>query len=612
MEKQAPGISAVEAAVERITASRTFARAGRAANLLRYVVERTAAGRQADIKEYTIAVELFRREDYNPKVDSTVRVEAGRLRELLAKYYETEGRDDPVRVEIPKGSYAPVFHQIPAPSPAPSNRARVFRVGVASAVLAAALAAVVVWRWGTSTAPVAHPTSRPLTIAVLPFADLSRSEDPHLCDRLTEELILGMTEIEGLRVAARSSVMPYKGREKDVRSIGRELQVQAVLEGTVNRENDRIRVTAQFIDADDGLHLWSETFESDAGSNLERELSGRIVRSFRTNLGGTRRALVQARSRNREASHYYLRGAYHYGAAQLSKAAEHFRAASAADSGYAPAWAGLANTLVFMADWREAKPMDTLPVAVQAARRAVALDASLADAQQAMGRVHVYFEHDWAGAEKAFRRAIELDPAYTEARIDYARLVLVPRGRFDEAVGQYQRAAAIEPGTNRNVIQNSLANAYIKARKYDNAGPYIQTSLRLAPQAPSIFVMQGLAAIGKGDLAAALGHFQRSNSLRPSSWALGHIGHTLARLGRVEEAQQVIGELQAMSAKVSPEYELALIHAALGDKDRAFAALDRACADLSPALLWVRVDFLLDGLHGDPRFASLLKRMRLE
>src|SRR5438128_255647 len=191
-------------------------------------------------------------------------------------------------------------------------------------------------------------------------------------------------------------------------------------------------------------------------------------------------------------------------------------------------------------------------------------------------------------------------------------MVLVPRVRFDEAVGQFQRAAAIEPGTNRNVIQNVLANAYIKARQCDNAAPYIQASLRLAPQAPSIFVVQGLAAIGKGDLGAALGHFQRSHSLRPSSWALGHIGHTLARLGRVEEARQVIGELQAMSAKVSPEYELALIHAALQDKDRAFAALDRACADLSPALLWVKVDFLLDELRGDPRFASLLKRMRLQ
>lgn len=160
-------------------------------------------------------------------------------------------------------------------------------------------------------------------------------------------------------------------------------------------------------------------------------------------------------------------------------------------------------------------------------------------------------------------------------------------------------------------MHNGPANTCIKAREYENARPHIEASLALAPNAPSIFVLQGLAAMGRGELEGALGHFRHSYSIRRSSWALGYVGHTLARLGRVEEARQVIVELERMSEKVSPQYELALIHAALDDKDRAFAAVERAYADLSPPVLWIKVDFLMDALRADSRFESLLTRMRL-
>ncbi len=612
METGASAPESVEAALQRITASQTFARAARATGLLRYVVEKAAHGRAGEIKEYTIALEVFERAGYDPKIDSLVRVEAGKLRELLAKYYEAEGRDDPVRIEIPTGRYAPVFHEVqPVQVKGRGLARRRVNILAAAAVLGVVLAAVAWWRWGMPAR--LPPPSKPLPIAVLPFVDMTPSKDQQsLCDGLTEELIDALAGMEGLRVAARTSVFQYKGKEKDVRRIGEDLKVQAVIEGSVRKEGARIRVAVQFINAEDGFHLWSETYDGDFPSNIEmeREITDRVSRSFRNQLHPVQRALVRQRPQNQEAWQYYLRGAYNQGHSEPSKAVEFFRMTTRADPGYAPAWAGLANALVVTADWREVRPADVLPQAAQAARRAVEIDPSLAEAQQAAGRVKFFYERDWAGAERAFRRAIELDPAHWESRLDYARLLTTSRRRFRDAIDQLERAMAIDP--TKSFLRDTLAGAYIKAREYDQAIPHLEASLRMVRVSPAPHVHYGLIAMGKRDYAEALRRFEEAAAIRHSTWILGFVGAAQARLGRREEAQTVIAELEGLSGKVAADYEIAVVETSLGERDRAFERLERAYAELSPAMLWLNVDLTLDDLHGDPRFTALLKKMRLE
>ena len=607
METRALGPESAEAALQRIAASRTFARAERATRLLRYVVETAVAGRAGEIKEYTLALEVFERAGYDPKIDSLVRVEAGKLRGLLAKYYEGEGRDDPVRIEIPTGGYAPVFHEA---RPMRVMRRRV-RLLAAAAGLCVVLGAATWWRWGSPAR--LPPPSKPLPIAVLPFLDMTPSQDQQaLCDGLTEELITALAGMEGLRVAARTSVFQYRGHEKDVRRIGEDLKVQAVLEGSVRREGARIRVTAQLINTEDGFHLWSDTYDGDFPSNIEiqREITDRVSRSFRNQLHRMLRALVRQRPKSQEAWQYYLRGAYHQGHSEPANAVEFFRTATAADPGYALAWAGLANALVVVADWRDGRPADVLPQAAQAARRAVEIDPSLAEAQQAAGRVKFFYERDWAGAERAFRRAGELDPAHWESRWDYARLLLTSRRRFPEAIEQLERAMAIDPA--KSLVRDTLAGAYIKAREYDQAIPHLEACLRMVRRSPAPHVQYGLIAMGRGDYAEALRRFEEAAEIRRSTWVLGFVGAAQARLGRREEAQKVIVELEGLSGKVGADYEIAVVETALGERDRAFERLERAYAELSPAMLWLNVDLTLDDLRGDSRFTALLKKMRLE
>lgn len=601
---------AVQAALARICASRSLTRAEQQTRLLRYVVDKALAGQAAEIKEYAIAVDVFGRATYDPRVDSLVRVEVAKLRERLARYYETDGREDPVRIEIPKGGYAPAFRQTAQPVRAARRH---FPLRLAAGVLALGLAAVAVWRWTATRQP--PQTAGAPSIAVLPFADMSPAKDrDYFCDGLTEELIHALAGLEGLRVASRTSTFQYKGRTADLRSIGQALNVQAVLEGSVRVEGDRIRVAVQLINARDGFHLWTDTYDRELGDALEiqREIATGIAKSFRLDLTGTRRALVRPHSRNPDAYHYYLRAAHLSGIVadleSVTKSVEYYKASVSADSNYALAWAGLSRTWTVLVDWGFARATEILPTASEAARRAVALDGRLAEAQQALGRVRVFYEHDWPGAEEAFRRAMELDPTHVDARHDYARLILNSHGRFSEATDQLRRAIALDP-TNISLL-NELANTYIKARQFDNAVEHLNMSQKFSPRGVASTVMLGIVAMGKGDYRQALERYEKAATAVRSSWVLGHLGCALAKLGRRVDAAKVIAELN--SATPEPNYEIAVIHAALGDKDRAFAHLERAHAAFAGALIWSKVDFRLDDLRPDPRVRALLKKMRLE
>ncbi len=454
--------------------------------------------------------------------------------------------------------------------------------GIAFALLTIALSYV----WRASRPQPAHQPAGTPSIAVLPFQDMSPSKDKeYLCDGLTEELIASLTDLPDLRVASRTSVSQYRGRPIDVRRIGEELRVQAVLEGSLRIEGSRIRVITQLINTRDGFHLWTHTYDHDIAeiSDIQHQVADAIFRRFRIDLRKTRRALVQPASRNVEALHHYIRAA-HLSSSEPLQSVEFYQVAVTADPNYALAWAGLSLAWATAVDWGEVRPRDILPKAADAARRALAIDATLAEAHQAVARVKVYYEHDWAGAGKAFRRSIELDPTYLEARLDYAQLVLTPTGRFDQAVQELQRALALYPDS--NPLLNELANTYIKARQYDKAVEPLEASQKIHQRQLAPWVYLGMVATGLGDYEQALERFQKAASIRRTAWVLSHLGSTYAKLGRREDALRVAAELgQGPPGRPAYDYELATIYAALGDKDAAFAALDRAEASQSQVTL---------------------------
>jgi TolB-like protein len=255
----------IRAQLEQVLASRTFAGSGRQAQFLRFIVERAAEGHLEPAKEYAIAVDVFGRSaDYNPQIDSLVRVQASKLRNRLTKYYQTEGQEDSIRIEIPRGGYAPVFHDqaVSAEPSSPSRRRYIWAAGLSAAVITA----------GSFLRPrrSASTPAPPVSIAVLPFTDLSSARDQgFFCDGVTEELTHTLARLNGLRVPSTISSSRYRGSGVDARQVGKDLNVHAVLEGSVRREGNRIRLNAQLIETRGGFHLWSETYDREVGDVLE-------------------------------------------------------------------------------------------------------------------------------------------------------------------------------------------------------------------------------------------------------------------------------------------------------------------------------------------------------
>src|SRR5688572_11538114 len=415
-----------------------------------------------------------------------------------------------------------------------------------------------------------------------------------------------------MRVISRTTISPYERDGIDIHSLRKELNVDALMEGSVRVETTHVRVIAQLTDTTDGSPLWTSTFEYDkAGlSDAARDLAGKIVRSFEIELKPIRRALIRPHSHLTAARHYSMRAARTVYSEPL-KGVELYRAAVSVDPNYALAWAALALSLVTAADWGEVRMGDALPEASAAARRALGLNPSMTEAHQAMARVKVFQQQDWSGAERSFRKAIELDPSNVEARHDYANLVLIPTARFMEAVSQLNKAVALNPG--ENTLYNAMASAYVKERQFDKALVPLEASQRISRDPPGAWVLRGIIAMGQNNPGEAIGHFERAASRRRTAFALSHLGYAYARARRHEESRKVIAELEQLATgKASYNYEIAMIHAGLGDTAGAFDALARAAAEHEQGLLWIKVDYRSEGLRDDPEFHTLLKKVRLK
>ena len=453
------------------------------------------------------------------------------------------------------------------------------------------------------------------SIAVLPFVNLSGGKDnDYFSDGVTEELINAVANIEGLRVASRTAVFALKESKLGIRQLGQELNVDTLLEGSVRREGNVLRVTAQLIKASDGYHLWSKTYQRELNGifALEDEIARSIAEALRGKL--VRGKAVERSTTNLEAHDLYLKGRFFWNkrtAEGFSKAVGYFEQAIQLDPGYALAHAGLADVLVLRLSYAMVLPSELAPKAKAAALRALEIDPGLAEAHASLGNI-AWRDYDWATAEKEFRTAIELKPDYASAHQWYAE-TLVNLGRADEAKVEIGRALQADPTS--MIINLSAGNIlYLFERDYGRAMERLKKTLEMDPGFEFGRVTLAFLYAWQGRHAEALAEIDKFR-LSTATFDLANRALLYAMAGRTVEARRLLRDLEQRSRR---EYvssvARALVWAELGDKDRAFALLDQGCALHDPWLVdWgVRVDPSFDPLRSDPRFKRLLKCVHLD
>ena len=466
------------------------------------------------------------------------------------------------------------------------------------------------------TIPVASETEI-RAIAVLPFVNASADpENEYFSDGMTDELITALTKVEGLRVASRTSVFALKNVREDVRALGARLNVSTVLEGTVRKAGNKIRVTVQLTGVRDGRTLWSERYDRELADvfAIQDEIAGTIVRTLRSTLLGDLGDPTPVRyTGNVRAYSLYLKGRFWWNRrtqADIAQGIGYFEQAIAEDPGYALAYSGLADSYALDLDYRGVPVVEGMERAKLEARKAIELDETLAEAHTSLAWVTFIYDWDWRGADREFRRAIELNPRYSTARQWYA-WYLMAMGRFDEALAEGRVAVELDSGSVS--IRRSLGWLQYYSRQSEPALENLRRALTMDPTAEETHRLLALVYLQQGryDDAAAAFREAIANSGNPVL-AISGLGHVAARRGRLDEAQKVMEDLQerGRSQYVSPVPMVGL-HVALGDFDSAFEGLDRAHAERRGWLAYLKIEPMLQPLHGDGRFQRLLERMRL-
>ena len=506
---------AVKRELDRILSSKVFFAAKRSRMFLRYAVERSLANSAP--KEFEVAVEVLERgADYDPDVDAAVRVEASRLRYRLREYYDTEGRDDPIFIEIPKGRYGAVFvsREVSPDASAPdavsrepngnrtalagaqepvlpdgqmprSGRLRhLGRTGSAKSWLGAAAGIIVIaaivgaahWKAGRRLRAI-----RPIrSLAILPLQNLSGdANEEYFADGMTDALITELAHIPNLRVVSRTSVMQDKGNKKSLRQIASELDVDAIVEGSVVRSGDRVRITAQLIDARDDQHLWAQSYEEQASDILT--LQDKVVREIALQAQAALAPYhekVYPRRIDPAAYDLYLRGLYFLNQRELPRSVAYLQQAVAMDSSYAAAYAGLADALTTEGVSEGSAHPAEQSQALAAAKQAIALDPDSGEAYAALGLVEINYGKDWAAAGRDLEKGIALSPSNSLAEMQYS-IYLDAMGRPEDAVAHMRRALELDP---RSFLMNRHLGAVLYfARRYDEALTYLQRAIALEP-----------------------------------------------------------------------------------------------------------------------------------
>jgi TolB-like protein/Flp pilus assembly protein TadD len=452
------------------------------------------------------------------------------------------------------------------------------------------------------------------SLAVLPFQNTSGdSADEHFADGLTDELIGALGKVTGLRTAGRTSAFALKGTRLGLRAVAETLGVGAVLEGSVRRDGGRLKIGAQLVSAADGAVLWTETYDREPASvfAVQEEIARAIVGALRVHLGATGAPHVRRATMDSAAYDLYLKGRYVLRTQQgrgVVQAVGYFEQAVARDSSYAAAFSGLSDAYTRLALFGYAPPRETFAKATAAARRALALDSTLAEAHVSLGHVRMLADFARADAEREFRIALALDPSYAFARAPYA-INLASVGRYDEAIAQLDTVRASDPLA--LTILNLLGRIYVAAGRPDDAIAIMRQSLELDPRADLAYEQLGHAYLLTGRPAEAIAAFRRAAALSgPRDSA--QLAYAYAVTGQRAEAERVLRTLVAPSHPGPVlSYHIAMAYAGLGDRDAAFRWLDRGYAEHTSFIGWVRADPGFARLHADPRWPLLLRRMGL-
>jgi TolB-like protein/Tfp pilus assembly protein PilF len=488
---------------------------------------------------------------------------------------------------------------------------------VAGVLLTVAAGTVVLWRSNIlrlenrgSVIPAASHA-----IVVLPFENASNDPNvEYLAEGISETLINSLSELRNLRVVARATAFQYKGKQVDPERIGRELRVRAVVSGRVRQVQDALSIQVDLIDATNGTQLWGQSYDgklSDAlavKQAIAREVTGKLKLRLS---GEEERRLMQRDTVNAAAYQFYLKGRYFWNqrtADGLEKGISYFRKAIEADPAYALAYVGLADSYNFLGAFGIAilSPDEAMPKAKSAARKALEVDDSLSEAHASLAFVELYYEWDWAGAEKSFRRAIELNPNYAPAYQWYSHL-LMSGGRTSDAISAAKRAAEIDPLSLPAVM--NVGWQYHWARQYDSAVEQLRRVLQINPNFEQAHWALGLAYVGQAKMEEAVAELQKAIALSGgNSVYVAGLGDAYALGGNKAEAIRLRSELEQKTSYVSP-YWMATLQAALGEQDLALVSLEKAFAERNGGLIWIGADPRMDSLRSDPRFAALVERV---
>ena len=452
------------------------------------------------------------------------------------------------------------------------------------------------------------------SIAVLPFDNLSEDKsNAYFAEGVQDEILTRLAKVADLKVISRTSTQHFKSAPDNLPQIAKQLGVMNILEGSVQKANDQVRVNVQLINALTDAHLWAETFDRKLTDifAVESEIAKTIADTLQAKLTGSEKtAMSKKPTANPEAYELYLKGRFFWNkrtSADLRKAVDYFNQAIAKDSNYALAYAGLADAFAMYPDYGVEAPADAYPRAKSAAMKALELDNTLGQPHAALGLVYANFEHDFAKSIGEFERAAQLDPNYATAH-QWINTGLEPTGQFDRSIAETKHAIELDPLS--LIINADLAYSYFNARRFDDALAQSQKTLEIDPSFHVARGYLGLALQFKGQLAEAIPEFRTAAASNDEPFSQALLGQALARAGMRDEAQRILSRLEERARDhFVTGWSLAVIRLALGDKEGALAALDLALQQHAPEIVLIKYDPLFDDLRGDPHFEALVQKV---
>ncbi len=635
----APSEIEISNQLEKILSSPEFATSARLQKLLRYIVTKTLAGNADELKEYTIAVDVFDRdESFDPQTSSIVRVEASRLRGKLEKYNAISGRNDPVRIDLPAGAYIPNF-SIVAPSDNADNlsdsaetdgseshsSARHKLTDAFSisffAVVTILIAVVAFSFWPRSERAGGRSASdqQALTVAVLPLRNFSGDPaEDYFSQGMTDALITRLAQERIAHVTSMTSVMAFKDSNQPIANIGNQLGATHLVEGSVMRVDDKVRITVQLIEAVSDRHLWADSYERGMSDvlRLQDDVVERIVSSVAKKVtSGHASTSNIAPDIDPVAYEAYLKGRFFLNLMTedgFRKGISFFKQSIETAPEYAPSHSGMAVCYCLLGGhgFEIVKPSEGMLAAKKGIMEALRLDSARAEPHAFLGIIQLKYDWDWQSAKDSFDRAVEINPSYARAHIFYS-YYHEAMGDKDAAIRASEIARRLDPLSRATNI--NLGWQYLQAGQHADALEIFAHTAELYPNHWSVHWGIGQYHMRVGENDKAIAAFQKAYETGGGhAMPISALGYAYAVSGNILKANEAIKELEALGddSYVSP-YHLATIYAGLKENDKAFVLLNEAYDLRSRSIAWLQVAPEMDSLRSDPRFNELLRRVGL-